>query len=55
MEAVIRSKLQYSMHEGLTPSFFRSKINELLVYLVERINLLDKAPEFSATDIQQSR
>ena len=54
MEEAIRSVLQYSMHEGLTASFFRSKVNEILVYLVEHINLLDKAPVFPDADIRKA-
>lgn len=45
MEAVIKSILHYSYHEGLTSRFFEGKVHELLILLVHHTGLLDKLAE----------
>lgn len=55
MEQAINEILNYSMFDELTASFFKRKVNDLLVHMIYHISSLDKTPVFDEMEIRKAQ
>lgn len=54
MEQAITEILTYNMYDEWTGSFFKRRVDDLLVHMVYHLGSLDKAPQFDAAEIRKA-